>query len=214
MLVHSLGTDSLASRGVRRHEHRFIVVNTQDGLALERVQNKRVFLQDASKQSRNEVRPGASTKHELYYMNFLCARQDLKCAQTLAAFPTRGFSGLYWSLVGRATCKGDRRFNGTEPDSYDEKNQTSKFRGKPWFIYGIKKISYLMRASFHCLNLLHFHLGHKFCKTRVNQKSVSLQKFKNISCSKPSPYRHLLIWIWTQHWLNISLKTLSAISEC
>lgn len=95
MLVHSLSTDSLASRGVCRHKHRLVVVNTQYGLTLERVQNKRVFLQDTSKQSGNDAGSGTPTKHKLYYMNFLCARQDLKCAQTLAAFPTRGFSGLY-----------------------------------------------------------------------------------------------------------------------
>lgn len=43
--IHSLGTHCLASRGVRRHKDRLIVINTQDGLPLERVKNKRIFLQ-------------------------------------------------------------------------------------------------------------------------------------------------------------------------
>lgn len=43
--VYSLGTDSLACRCVRRHQHRLIVVDAQDGFTLEWVENERVFLQ-------------------------------------------------------------------------------------------------------------------------------------------------------------------------
>lgn len=43
--VYSLGTDSLACRCVRRHQHRLIVVDAQDGFTLEWVEKERVFLQ-------------------------------------------------------------------------------------------------------------------------------------------------------------------------
>ena len=63
----SLSTDSLASRGVCRHKHRLVIVNTQDGLTLEWVQNKRVLLQDKqdrSKQKRNRRNVSKPTKYE------------------------------------------------------------------------------------------------------------------------------------------------------
>lgn len=41
---HSLSTHGFASRSVGRHKDRLIVVNTQNGLPLERVKNKRIFL--------------------------------------------------------------------------------------------------------------------------------------------------------------------------
>lgn len=79
---------------------------------------------------------------------------------TLAAFPTRGLSCVYSSLAGRATCSG--------------KENTNVSKGKPVDILEIyillifQKIcesSYLVIASFHCLNRLHLHFGHAVGKT-------------------------------------------------
>lgn len=46
IFFYSLSTDGLSSRRVCRHQHRLIVVNTQNSFTLKWVKNERVFLQE------------------------------------------------------------------------------------------------------------------------------------------------------------------------